>query len=255
MYIKKIANFFFCMLFCTLCVKCCFAIKNKTHINNESVYKKIINTHSIPIIADEYFDSKNGVICDIFYGRMTFAINSKNSKKIIVSTPVYNKILGFVGEVITPIEFENVNTVDDVLRAMTSNSETIPKFKLGSVGYKHFWSPRKVLDKYLDQDYLLDFVRNNCETEDDIVTFYEYSPDCIFFKNSFDIDNIKLVCKSTRDNTEYGRFTFKEPGVLKSPLDSSKSVGLLDIIFGHYSKAEEYHELPSQEHGTKMKMD
>lgn len=235
--IVKLLNFVFLVV---VFIHNCSAVNTLIYVPNNKIYSTISSYLNISRVMDEYFSTKDIMLCKIKLENMTFAVNNNDFKKVIVSTPVYSSVRGIVGEVIIPIEFENVDTIDDVLKAMTSDSKVISKFKLGDVKYKHFWTSYKKLDKYLEKDYLSSFIKNNCDAEEDSVVYYEYSPNCIFFKNSFDIDNIKLVCRSSRG---LAKFTFKEPGVLKSA-NLTANVSLLDNISRYSPKKEGYKKLP-----------
>jgi hypothetical protein len=123
---------------------------------------------------------------------MVFAINRENANQMFISVPVFSSVRKYVGEVITPILFENIYTIDDALKIMTSNFEAHPKFKLGDSYYKHFFRARKSLTSNVSVDSIVEFLQENFMIEENDRIFYVTHSDRL--TDSF--DDVCLVLES-----------------------------------------------------------
>jgi len=215
-----------------------YTINDFTHVENDSIIKHLRVYFHGGCLFKEFFHEAGDSNCTLIFSQMSFAVNCNNFRETIVSIPVCdsNGTL-YIGELIKSIVFEDVKTVDDVLRIMTSKSEKPGGYDIGKDNYKHL-QPSGKQNKYFDQGYLFNYLSVNCDIEGDCGVYYEYSPNCFFFRNSFDLDNIKLVCKRMNSNKEYGRFSFKEPGVLKLR-NSDTKFSILDYLFGRSNSSLE----------------
>ena len=59
-------------------------------------------------------------------------------------------------------------------------------------------------NKYFDQGYLFNYLSVNCDIEGDCGVYYEYSPNCFFFRNSFDLDDLLEMKFEESEQDRYG---------------------------------------------------